>query len=371
MTICFLLLTLAGCGGEGSGSGDSTNSDSSNEDPTKSYPATPLATPSIGLFLTASPLDDKQDYIGRISQNAKDRHLTCINLIIHWNDIEPEDNHFQFEELSVLIKEIKSHDLQCILRVYFNANEFLQAAPDWLFDSGCEYYYPGPFTQPRPYRQPLPWDPIYKAQVDEFLRNLSLYFDESQIYPDAFQISAGGVFGGQWLNYDWENYGDYTDYDDFLALLIEAEKWHVREFDEYFGDTMDLILMVNSLTSNESDPNFSAVLDNAYNLYYPWVQTNVNSQRLQLCGYGQNNIDLIKKYSDSMSIIIEEEAGYDSYSGDDYCPAMDGEDISVRVDRIDNLESENGFRFKGITISPNDLTSPEASIEKLIDHLSQ
>jgi hypothetical protein len=301
--------------------------------------------------------------VAEISQKSKDANLTFINLIVHWKDIEPKDNQFEFWKLSSLISEIKFHDLQCVLRIYFNAGEFSQASPDWLFNKGAKFYYSGAF------KQPLPWDTTYQAEIDELLNNLSSYFSTSKIYPDAFQASVGGDFGEQWLSYNWTQYGSRNDY---LTFLFENEKWHIRKFYEYFGSELDLIVMVNKMTEPD-DPNFSAVLDEAFKFGYKWVQSNASSQRLQSCNYSEGMITMIKKYaaSGSMFFMLEEESGRNSYSADATCPSLTGEDISVRVDRVKQLEIDNGLRVRGIMINRYDLDSSQQSLDKLVNHFYQ
>ncbi len=190
----------------------------------------------VGVFLPTRPLDQpKLDYVETNSERAKNYGLSFANLIVDWNDLEPIWNEYNgISNLLQFMNTIRSFGLKVVLRVYFNAGYYHQAAPNWLFDKGIE------FVSYNGYRQSLPWDDVYQKEVGELLTKISQEFQMAGSYPDAMQISLGGAYGEMHLP-------DYSFNDE---TLVEAEKWHIESFSDHF-ETFPLIISINSLSPND------------------------------------------------------------------------------------------------------------------------
>lgn len=143
----------------------------------------------VGIFLPVSPLnaDNLTYWVTPKTKLAKSYGLQFVNLVVNWADLEPADDSFNFKTLQNYIKAVQGQGMKVVLRVYFNGGDWLQAAPNWLFDSRkAQFYYEG--SQ----RQPVPWDSVYLEEMGEFAMKLGLWLrDNGTIVPDAIQISAG------------------------------------------------------------------------------------------------------------------------------------------------------------------------------------
>ena len=321
----------------------------------KSWSIAPAFSGGVGLFFPVTPLseDNLKYWFTPQIQQAKTSGLQFVNLIVHWRDLEPEDNHFSFDLLGRYIQTIKSSGLQCVLRIYFNGGWHIQASPDWLFSEKQ-----GAWCLEGDYVQPLPWNDVYIQEVTVFMEALADWLMVDSINkPHALQISAGGVYGEMAvMGFDWQTAFD-GDYDQFYNLLMEAEMTHVdifASFSEKLG-SIPLILMINHLYDNYPEMN-DQLLDYAWNTYgLRWFQSNAWSGALEEEAFGPLILDMMKRHASGGVFALEDEYGF--YQ----------ETLDQRIQRIIRIESETEFQFQSVTLNPGDLTAfNQADIDYLI-----
>lgn len=312
----------------------------------------------VGLFLAVSPLDKNMVtyYITPQAKKARSYGLQFVNLIVHWSDIEPSNDTFNFKMLQTAVKAVQTEGLKCVLRIYLNGGSYVQAAPNWLFDvRGAQSYLEGSF------RQPVPWDPKYQEEMAELLMKLGTWLkDNGSVRPDAVQISAGGIYGEQGvLGIDWQTQFN-GDYDAYYLRLIEAEKRHLEVFRMFaWYHQVPSILMVAHLYDNNPDMD-DLLIQHGDVLGLQWLQTNSWSGELQQAWYGPQIMEMLARHADRMSCYLEDEYG-SKYQ----------ESIASRTSRILSLESSFGVRFRAVSISPDDLTGAnQPSILSLVSHVT-
>jgi hypothetical protein len=311
------------------------------------YPAKGLPDIITGVFLHGSPMESKINEIKSLAPTISNKCLNTVNIIVFWNDIEPSNNSFEFEQLDNIIYEIKKNGLFCILRIYMNGGTFETVAPDWFFQmaENEDIYCPnGDCTK----KQPLPWGNAYQTQLRELLQNLSDFFgDEAEAIPDGYQIAAGGPYGESHL----DRYDDLYISDN-KAKFIKSIKYSSDLHHEFLSSLgIDLISMVNYMNGAEE------YLDYQVASGYSFFQLNACLGKIEKCNYGPIQIEMVEPYINrNMGLIIEDEEGYTGFPGGDYCGAgLPPEGIKARTNRLQNLEREYGVNVSGITIHKNDL----------------
>ncbi len=313
----------------------------------------------VGIFLPVSPLnaDNLTYWVTPKTKLAKSYGLQFVNLVVNWADLEPADDSFNFKTLQNYIKAVQGQGMKVVLRVYFNGGDWLQAAPNWLFDSRkAQFYYEG--SQ----RQPVPWDSVYLEEMGEFAMKLGLWLrDNGTIVPDAIQISAGGIYGEQCiLGLDWPSMFN-GDYDAFYLKLMEAEKQHVNVFANLGWYTNSkLALMVSHLYDNNTDMS-DMLIAHSKALGVNWFQTNSWSGELQSTWYGPKILEMLSRHSDAGQFFLEDEYG-----------SKFSETVAKRLERIKQIEQQNGIRFKAVSLNVDDLTSRnKKGIQSLVKHVLQ
>jgi hypothetical protein len=304
----------------------------------------------VGIFLTVTPLSKNvlNYYAIPKAKLAKSYGLQFVNLIVHWKDLEPRDNNYKFQALADFIKAIKAQGVQCVVRIYFNGGSWIQAAPNWLFQSKRAAYY-----REGNYRQPVPWDQTYLDQMTQFMLQLGLWLKKQSpsSIPDALQISAGGVYGEEVvLGVDWVT-GFKGDYDAYFLRLMAAEKKHVSVFNKVAGyfKNLDTVLMINHLY--DDDPEMDDILmQYAIDLDVKWFQTNSWSGYLLDTWCGSLIMDMFARHSANTHFFLEDEFG-----------SKASVPIVHRLSNIAQLESLYGIKFKAVSISVDDLTSNNAT----------
>ena len=319
----------------------------------------------IGIFFPLTPMEAERTE--RQVKTAKSYGIEVVALVVHWKDIEPSENKYDFDQLKNLINIIKSYGMYAVLRVYFNGGPMDEASPSWLFENYLkvknEDYYTILSQRDKVsiYRQPLPWSSPYIAKVDKLLKDMTQYFaTQATVLPDAIQMSVGGDYGEQWLNAP-----DISlDYETFVEKLLNAAKQHVDIFQNYFSPLhIDTTLMAGSLLDGNPPQNYE-LIDYSLSQGVKWVQTNANASKLQACKWGLTTMKMFSPYIHGrMSFAIEEEGGADGVVGDvgGKCPSIDPENVATRLNRIKQLETDNGFRFQGVYLKGYAAGNPDMS----------
>lgn len=330
-----------------------------------SYPPKPLPRPIIGLFLPMTPIN--QGYVQSGTSKAQLYGLDAVNLIVSWRDLEQREGVYSFEELHAAITTIKKANRYCILRIYFNAGESHEAAPDWFFSNGIDgvdYY-----VRSSNLRQPLPWSTYYQNRINSFLTHFADWFiNNNGAMPDAFQIAVGGDYGEQYLAYNYQN--RFDTYQSYIAKLLEAAKKHVDIHNSaLLNMNAELAIMPGSLYPGDPVLN-EGLISYSKQKGIKWVETNACAAKLQLCEYGPENLNMILPYINNLSFLLEDEEGSRGFSSHGGCSASIGpETVRTRVNRIVEIENLYGFKFKGVTLSYNDLIdSNSIGIANLISH---
>jgi hypothetical protein len=324
--------------------------------------STPLPNNPIGLYFPIIGLDNT-NYITKAVQAAAEYGLNMFNLVVHWKDLEPEqDGEFTLDSLNQALKIIREHGLYSILRIMFNGGGAHESAPSWFFNlpgikEGDDYYVINGK------RQPLPYSDIYFEQFRDLLEELALFFsDFGHFQPDGIQMSVGGDFGEQFLSDNFEKN------EDEIILLLDAAKKHVDEYYKLFNPpdahdrvckplTIDLILMAGVFFENEYPDKLhynTKLIEHLYSNYeHKWLQTCACSAKLQTCSWGDETIEMFKPYitGKNMRLIIDEEAGAEGeLSFNDKCPDIPKETVQERLNRIIEIEEDYDIRFSGITL---------------------
>jgi len=129
------------------GSGIAQASSHSRKKPSSPPPPPPAAgfSGGVGLFFPVTPLseDNLRYWFTPQVQKAAALGLQFVNLVVHWKDLEPQDNIYSFDMLGRYMQVIKTLGLQCVLRIYFNGGRHIQASPDWLFEEKGGVLLPG------------------------------------------------------------------------------------------------------------------------------------------------------------------------------------------------------------------------------------
>jgi hypothetical protein len=304
----------------------------------------------VGMFLPVSPLskDVLNYWVIPKTKLAKSYGLQFVNLIVHWKDLEPSDNSFNFQPLADFVKAIKAQGLQCVVRIYFNGGSWIQSAPSWLFDSKrAAYYLEGS------YRQPVPWDQTYLDQMTQFMLQLGLWFKNSPTsLPDALQISAGGIYGEEAvLGIDWQATFGSDGYDAYYFKLMAAQKRHVNVFNTVAGylNNLDCILMIAHLYDNNPEMD-DMLMQHSINLDVKWFQTNSWSGELLAEWYGQWVMAMFDRHRENNHFYLEDEFG-----------SKTSVPIKNRLDNIKLLRSTYAIKFDAVSISLDDLTSSNAT----------
>jgi hypothetical protein len=337
--------------------------------------STPLPNNPIGLYFPIIGLDNT-NYITEAVQAAAEYGLNMFNLVVHWKDLEPEqDGEFTLDSLNQALKIIREHGLYSILRIMFNGGGAHESAPSWFFNlpgikEGVDYYVINGK------RQPLPYSDIYFGQFQELLEELALFFSDSgHFQPDGIQMSVGGDFGEQFLSYEIEvdEIEEEIEEDEiylyyYVIPLFEKAKEHVVEYYKFFNPpdahdrvckplTIDLILMAGVFFESDSPDELeynTALIEYLYNNYeHKWLQTCACSAKLQTCSWGDETIEMFKPFitEKNMRLIIDEEAGAEGeLSFNDKCPDIPKETVQERLNRIIEIEEDYDIRFSGITL---------------------
>jgi hypothetical protein len=313
----------------------------------------------VGMFLPVSPLskDVLNYWVIPKTKVAKSYGLQFVNLIVHWKDLEPSDNSFNFQPLADFVKAIKAQGVQCVVRIYFNGGSWIQSAPSWLFDSKrAAYYLEGS------YRQPVPWDQTYLDQMTQFMLQLGLWLKNSPTgLPDALQISAGGIYGEEAvLGIDWQGtFG--SDYDAFYLKLMAAEKRHVNVFNTVAGylNNLECILMIAHLYDNNPEMD-DMLMQHSINLDVKWFQTNSWSGELLTEWYGPLIMEMFQRHRENNRFYLEDEFG-----------SKTSTPIAGRLENMKTLQGKYAIKFHAVSISLDDLTSNnKTAISDLVKYVS-
>ncbi len=340
-----LLVCLAYLFGAGAGVGQASSR-------SKKKPLSPPApsqvagfSGGVGLFFPITPLsaDNLQYWFTPQVEKAAMLGLQFVNLVVHWKDLEPREHVYAFDMLGRYIQAVKDQGLQCILRIYFNGGEYVQASPDWLFDekgAGC--------CREGDYLQPLPWDKTYFAEMSSFMDALASWMAvDSRRRPQAMQISAGGVYGEMAvLGFDWQT-AFQDDYDPFYNLLTAANKAHVDVFAAFSRKlaSIPMVLMINHLYDNNPALN-DQVMDYAWKNYgLRWFQSNAWSGDLEQQQYGPLILDMMERHAAGGLFSLEDEAG------------AHFETLARRIQRMEQIQSETGIHFQSVSLNIADLTT--------------
>jgi len=330
--------------------------------PTPSPIPTPTPTPTpvvsfsggVGLFFPITPLSDDnlRYWFTPNVEKAANFGMKFVNLIVHWQDLEPQNGVYTFDMLERYMQAIRVSGLQCVLRIYFNGGWHIQASPDWLFDEkGAAFCWEGD------YRQPLPWDNTYSKEMTSFMDALATWMAaDTKRKPQALQVSAGGCYGEMAvLGFDWQTIFQ-NDYDQFYNLLTTANKVHVDVFAAFSKKLAltPLILMINHLYDNNPAMN-DQLMNYAWNTYgMRWFQSNSWSGELEMQWYGPLILDMMERHASGGVFLLEDEYGFNS------------ETLEQRIVRIERIYSETGIRFRSVSLNLGDLTAAnEAKIRYL------
>ncbi|MEI7589702.1 MAG: beta-galactosidase [Deltaproteobacteria bacterium] len=303
----------------------------------------------VGIFLPLTPMDAA--YTERQVKTAKSCGIEAVALVVHWKDVEPSENQYNFNQLNNLIDIVKSNGMYAVIRIYFNGGPMDEASPSWLFTnliSGVDYY---SILSQRDHismlRQPLPWSNAYLVKIDKLLKDMTQFFaTQATALPDEIQLSVGGDYGEQWLNAP--DIMQPMGYKIFVGKLLNAAKLHVEMFQKYFPH-IETTLMAGSLLE-ENDPMNGELIGYSLSHGVKWVQTNANVSKLQACTWGPTTMAMFAPHitNGTMYFAIEEEGGADGVWADGKCPYIGPEDVATRLSRIIKLESDYGFRFQGV-----------------------
>jgi hypothetical protein len=312
----------------------------------------------VGLFLSVSPLSNNvlNYYAIPKTKLAKSYGLQFVNLVVHWKDLEPSDNSYKFQALADFVKAIKAQGLQCVVRIYFNGGSWIQASPNWLFDTKKATYY-----REGNYRQPVPWDQTYLDQMTQFMFQFGLWFKNNpNSLPDALQISAGGVYGEECiLGLDWQTEFE-GDYDAFYLQLVAAEKKHVNVFNTLSGylNNLEAVLMINHLYDNNPEMD-DMLMQHSINLDVKWFQTNSWSGDLLGSWYGPLIMEMFERHRENNRFFLEDEFG-----------SKISVPIAQRLNNIKTLQTLHSIKFNAVSISLDDLTSSNApAISNLVKYV--
>jgi hypothetical protein len=339
------------------GSSIAQASSRSKKKPSSPATASPAAVFSggVGLFFPITPLseDNLRYWFTPQIEKAAALGLQFVNLVVHWKDLEPQNNIYAFDMMGRYMQVIKTSGLQCVLRIYFNGGRHIQASPDWLFEEkGAAYCWEGDYIQP------LPCDRIYFDEMTSFMNTLAIWMaGNSQRQPQALQISAGGVYGEMAvLGFDWQT-AFQDDYDQFYNMLTAANKDHVDIFAAFSRKlaSIPLILMINHLYDNNPALN-DQLMDYAWkNHGLRWFQSNAWSGNLEQQRYGPLVLDMMERHAAGGLFSLEDEAG-----------AHD-ETLAQRIQRMERIQFETGVHFQSVSLNIVDLTTEnQADIRYLV-----
>jgi hypothetical protein len=313
----------------------------------QTYPARQLPAKFIATFVATSgistPKQERLNLVRSIAEQSKAQRINAVNLILEWNDLEPQQGAIDYDLLDSMITEIKSRDLFCILRIYVNV-ENRRAWPLWVIP--IQTY----IGQGKTITNILPWDSKYQTVFELFQQNLANHFVSTQIQPDAFQITVGGSYAEQILDgYDRQAAG--LDRTSFYEKLFSAEIEHVDIYFRTLGHiSKDHILMVNSLFSSDIARE-DEVGTHARNKGAIWIESNAGACSLYGQSYGRDNMRMLGRFKGSGArIFLEDESGNWS------CPLVSQDaSLSHRVDLMRQLQSMYGFSFDAVSINKLDL----------------
>jgi len=311
------------------------------------YLSVKLPDKFVGAFLGVDPLGTNQlNYVKNSVDSAIDYKIDVICLIVNWNSVQPTKSTINSDALSAMVEAIKSKGCKCILRIYANAGSSFRAWPSWLNISDQ-------YASSNTINNPLPWDAAYQSEFYSFTKALSDAFkSKNKTFPDALQFTLGGDYGEQVL----ASYTSPDPYNTYLDKLYSVEEEHITTQTTDWGTTIcDYITMVNSLSPNQIAVD-SRVGNFGINHGARFIQCNAGSYELQNASYGQNNITLLKSFSGSYKILLED-------------TDID-RSVQTRLDILKQIETANNIAFDGVIIDIDDLTSSNTSgIANLRSHL--
>ncbi|MGB7537954.1 MAG: hypothetical protein WBM17_05410 [Anaerolineales bacterium] len=296
------------------------------------FPARPLPDRFIGVYTSwwGGTQQEERDFIDDLVRRAPGLGASVLNLNFAWVALQPAETAFTFEHMQDLITRIKRGGMQCVLRVYGQMAEF-QLWPEWLRPRLQDVYVcPGLF--PAEVTNPTPWDAGYLQAYGGFLQQLGGWFrEQADSIPDGYQISLGGVYGEMYLGC----FTHYENYEEEIQNLTRGGTAAVDAHHAALADVIpDLILM-----SEELRP----VTDHAVDLGIRWMQRNNGAKDTLYPEWGDKLVFLSQ--CPSNAFILEDESGWSRWK----LP------LQTRVDYLNQVVTQKGFRFQGVFLHPQDI----------------
>lgn len=331
----------------------------------------------VGVFLDSS---DVEDYIKPSSATVSAYGGTAVNLIVDWNKVEPQEGVINIAFLQSVIHPIKEKNLYVILRVYANRGKTGKAIPVWLEtilqnDTNIDtslwpvcgdtslsnlYTYTDPETKITSI-SPFPWSKTYQDYMNKLITNLNTVFKENpDIKPDAYQIAAGGEYGEQGL---WLFPCCKDSLDKIRLKLEEAEKRSV-DHHKIMQPNPDLIMMFESLNG----PDVSGtVSEHAIQGGYNWLQSNAGFYQLTTESWRSYPLEMMRSFHASypyVKFIVEDEKRFFLPMSLIPIPLID------RFNMMKEIETNYGITFSGVTLHINDFTPEnQAIISSIASHI--
>jgi hypothetical protein len=311
------------------------------------YPARPLADRFIGVYTSwwGGTQQEERDFIDDLVRRAPGLGATVLNLNFAWVALQPGETTFAFEHMQDLITRIKRAGMQCVLRVYGQMAEY-QLWPEWLRPRLRDVYVcPGQF--PAEVTNPTPWDAGYLQAFNVFLQHLGGWFrGQADSIPDGYQISLGGIYGEMYL-------GCFTHYKDYEGEIRNLTRGGMAAVDAHVAALADVIPDL-ILMSEELRP----VTDHAVDLGIRWMQRNNGAKDCLYPEWG-DLLPFLKQYP-SNAFILEDETGWSRWK----LP------LQTRVDYLNQVVAQKGFRFQGVFLYSRDITEGNrAAMANLKDYL--
>jgi Beta-galactosidase len=179
-----------------------------------------------------------------------------------WSTIEPQQDQYNWQPIDKAIEVSSKAGKKVMLRVIAGIN-----TPEWVYQSGANPFY---FSNtdlgrsenyPSSLRMPIPWDDIYLAKWEGFIRAFGMRYNRNpHIY--SIQMTGGGYIGEMNLpkaHAKWQQAG-YSD-----AKLIMAWKRMIDSYQKAFPDIPTNLAINEPLGGKRSDvlaPIVSYVLIN-------------------------------------------------------------------------------------------------------------
>jgi hypothetical protein len=311
------------------------------------YPARPLPDRFIGVYTSwwGGTPQEERDFIDDLVRRAPGLGATVLNLNFAWVALQPGETTFAFEHMQDLITRIKRGGMQCVLRVYGQMGE-IQLWPEWLRPQLQDVYVcPGWFTEE--VTNPTPWDEGYLQAFNGFLQHLGGWFrEQADSVPDGYQISLGGIYGEMYL-------GCFTHYKDYEGEIRNLTRGGMAAVDAHYAALADVIPDL-ILMSEELRP----VTDHAVDLGIRWMQRNNGAKDCLYPEWG-DLVPFLKQYP-SNAFILEDETGWSRWR----LP------VQARVDYLNQVVTQKGFRFQGVFLHSQDITEENRTgIAHLRDYL--